>query len=326
MKLCTYVLMWFAAATCVFPLAASAQGYPVKPVRIIVPFGPGTGPDTVLRVIGDKLSRIWGQQVVVDNRPGANGFIALETGKKAPPDGYTFVQADDAQLTVSPHLYNKIPYDPAADFEPVATLFRVNFFLVVPAASPWKDVRDMVAAAKAKPGSVQYGTWGVGSAAHLGAKSFEAATSTEMAHVPYKDAAQVVQGVAAGDLSWAFASAATSQSMYRAKRVQYLAVAAPKRSAAFPEVPTVAEAGGPADLEVKAWVTLQAPKGTPKAIIAKVNADINKVLTEPDVRERLTGIGLEPFRSSPEEVTKMMESDSRKNAEVIKRGNVTVDN
>ena len=162
------VAMMVAALIAVAPHAA-AQPFPSKPVRIITPFPPGSGPDTVLRIIGEKLSNRWGQSVIVENRPGANGFIAIEAAKKAPADGYTLVQMDDAHQSLQPHLYKKIPYDTVKDFDPVATLYRTYFFVVVPATSPWKNMPDLIDAAKQKPGQLTYGSWFVGSPGHLGA-------------------------------------------------------------------------------------------------------------------------------------------------------------
>ena len=310
------------AFTCGF---ASAQQYPTKPVRILTPFPGGSGPDAVLRVVGDKLTKLWGQQVIVENRPGANGFIAIEAAKKAAPDGYTLVQMDDTHLALQPHLYKKIPYDINKDFDPVATLFRTYFFVVVPASSSWKDMKDLVAAAKAKNGDLTYGSWFVGSPGHVGAAMLEAATGTKMTHVPFKEMSQLYTGVANDDVAWAFGSAASSGAMYRANKVKYIAVAAPRRVAGFESVPTVAEAGGPAGFEVKAWVALFAPHGTPPAIIAKVNADVARVLAEPDVKERFAGFGFEPYAAPPAEITSNITADSKRYGDIVKRANISVE-
>jgi len=304
---------------------SSAQQYPAKPVRILTPFPGGSGPDAVLRVVGEKLTKLWGQQVVVENRPGANGFIAIEAAKKAPPDGYTLVQMDDTHLALQPHLYKKIPYDINKDFDPVATLFRTYFFVVVPARSGWKDMKDLVAAAKAKNGDLTYGSWFVGSPGHVGAAMLEAATGTKMTHVPFKEMSQLYTGVANDDVAWAFGSAASSGAMYRASKVRYIAVAAPKRVAGFESVPTVAEAGGPAGFELKAWVALFAPHGTPPAIVAKMNADVAKVLAEPDVKERFAGFGFEPYAITPGEMTASMAADSTRYGDIVKRANIAVE-
>jgi len=304
---------------------ASAQQYPTKPVRILTPFPGGSGPDAVLRVVGDKLTKMWGQQVIVENRPGANGFIAIEAAKKAAPDGYTLVQMDDTHLALQPHLYKKIPYDINKDFDPVATLFRTYFFVVVPATSSWKDMKDLIAAAKAKNGDLTYGSWFVGSPGHVGAAMLEAATGTKMTHVPFKEMSQLYTGVANGDVAWAFGSAASSGAMYRASKVKYIAVAAPKRVAGFESVPTVAEAGGPAGFDVKAWVALFAPHGTPPAIVAKINQDVAKVLAEPDVKERFASFGFEPYATAPAEIAANMAADSKRYGDIVKRANISVE-
>ena len=311
-------LGWFAEP-------ASAQQYPTKPVRIITPFPAGSGPDSVLRVVGEKLTKMWGQQVIVENRPGGNGFIAIEAAKKASPDGYTFVQVDDTHLALQPHLYKKIPYDIAKDFDPVGTFFRVNFFFVAPTNSPWKDVKDLIAAAKAKPGELTYGSWFVGSPGHIGAAMLEQAAGIRMTHIPYKSQSDLYVGVGNGDVGWAFGSAGSAGAMFRAGKVKFLAVAGPQRSAGYPDVPTVKEAGGPAELEVKSWVALLAPKGTPQAIIDKVNADLKQVLSEPDVRERFTTFGFEPYASAPGDVTKEREKDLARFGEIVKTANISIE-
>ena len=222
---------------------ASAEDYPTRPVRVITPFAPGSGPNSVIRLVGEKLTQVWGQQVVVDNRPGGNGFIAIGAAKKADPDGYTLVQVDDTHMALQPHLYKKIPYDIATDFDPIGTLFRVNFFVVVPSNSPWKTMGDLIDTARKEPGYVTYGSWFTGSPGHLGAAMLEAATGTQMVHVPYKQASDLYIGVGNGDVNWAFGSAGSAGAMYRAGKVKYLAVAAPERSSGYPDVPTV-QGGG----------------------------------------------------------------------------------
>jgi tripartite-type tricarboxylate transporter receptor subunit TctC len=305
---------------------ATAQTFPSKPVRIITPFPPGSGPDTVLRVVGEKLSKSWGQSVLVENRPGANGFIAIEAAKKAPADGYTLVQMDDAHMSLQPHLYKKqIPYDPVKDFEPVATLFRTYFFVVVPANSPWKGMPDLIDAAKKKPGELTYGSWFIGSPGHLGAAQLEAATGTQMVHVPFKEMSQLFSAVAGNDVAWSFGSAASAGPLYKAGKVKFMAVAAPKRIAGYESIPTVAEAGGPADFEVKAWVALFAPAGTPAPVVTKIQQDVARALTEPDVKEKLAGVGFEPYTVTPAEIRKLMDADTRRYGDIVKRAKISID-
>ena len=321
----TSLLLFSAALTCAAPAAVDAQTFPTKPVRIITPFAAGSGPDSVLRVVGEKLTKVWGQQVIVENRPGGNGFIAIEAAKKAAPDGYTLVQMDDTHLALQPHLYKKIPYDVTKDFDPVGTLFRTYFFVVVPSTSSWKNMTDLIGAAKAKPGDVTYGSWFVGSPGHIGAAMLEAASGTQMNHIPFKEASQLYSAVGSGDVAWAFGSAASSGAMYRAGKVRYIAIAAPKRVAGFESIPTVAEAGGPAGFEVKAWVALFAPHGTPPAVIAKINQDLGKALAEPDVKERFAGFGFEPYAAPPTEITQNIAADSKRYGEIVKRAKISID-
>lgn len=305
--------------------AAIAQSYPTKPVRSVAPYSPGSGPDAVMRILGERLSRAWGQQLVIDNKPGANGFIAIGDAKRAAPDGYTVLQVDNTHMALQPHLFKQLPYDPVKDFEPVAPVYFTNFFVVVAANSPWKDVGDLIKAAKAAPGDITYGSWGIGSVAHVGATMLEAATDTKMVHVPFKDMGNVYTSVATGDIQWAFGSAATAGPMYQAKKVKFLALAAPRRLPGYADVPTVAEAGGPAGFEVKTWVGLFAPTGTPKAAIEKINADVGKVLASADVRDRLATFGFEPYIGPPSELTKAIARDSRSFGDVVKRAKISLD-
>jgi tripartite-type tricarboxylate transporter receptor subunit TctC len=305
--------------------AAIAQPYPNKSIRIITPFSAGSGPDSVLRVLAEKIGKDLGQSVIIDNRPGASGFIALEAAKRAAPDGYTLVQMDDTHMALLPHLYKKIPYDVAKDFEPVGTLFRTYFFVVVPAGSTWKSVADLVAAAKARPGQLTYGSWFIGSPGHVGAVLLESSTGTQMTHVPFKETPQVYQSVATGDVAWAFGTAGSAGPLYRGGKVRFLAVAAPQRIAGYSDVPTVGEAGGPPNFEVKAWVALHAPRGTPAAAIARFNESLVKALSDAEVREKFAGFAFEPYVSSPAEVTKAIEVDSKKYADVVKKAKISVD-
>jgi tripartite-type tricarboxylate transporter receptor subunit TctC len=277
----------------------AAQQFPAKTVKVITPFSAGSGPDSVLRLVGDKLSKQWGQAVVVENRPGGSGIIAVTAATKSVPDGYTLVRLDDTQLALQPHLYPDGRYDAVRTLDPVAALFRSYFFIVVATASPWRSVSELVRAAKTKPGGLTYGSWGIGSPGHVGAMMLQAATGTSMTHVPFKDMAQLYTAVANNDVDWAFGSAASAGPVARAGKARFLAVAASKRRVGFPEVPTVSEAGGPAQFEVKAWMALLVPRGTPKPIIARINRDIANLLTQPDLLERFGSMGFEPVSLSP---------------------------
>lgn len=302
-----------------------AQPYPVKPVRVLTPFPTGSGPDSALRLVGERAAKAWGQQLIVDNRPGGNGFIAAEAARRAAPDGYTLVQLDVAQLSVHPHLYRKMPYDPLRDFDPVAGILRTYFFIVVPINSQWKSVPDLIAEAKAQPGKLSYGSWFIGSPGHLGAVQLELATGTRMNHVVYKDMNQLYSDVGGKEIAWAFGSAGSTSAAYQAKRVRYLAAAAPQRITGYPDVPTVAEAGGPAGFEVMGWVAIMAPRGTPGAAVKRINEGVAQALADRDLRDRFQVFGYEPLVLQPAQLARLIESDSRRFGEVIKPLNIALD-
>jgi tripartite-type tricarboxylate transporter receptor subunit TctC len=318
-------LIFSTVVATVLAAPATAQQFPVKPVKTIIPYSAGSGPDTVIRLVGEKLARSWGQPLIVENRPGGNGWIAIDAVKKSPPDGYTLLQVDDTHMALQQHIYKKLPHDPAKDFDPVSPLYRTYFFVVVPANSPWKSIGDLLAAARAKTGGLTYGTWGIGSVGHVGTAMLEAATGTQMSHVPFKELPQLYGAVANGDVAWAYGTAATAGPLHRAKKVIFLALAAPRRLAGYSDIATVGEAGGPANFEVKAWVGLLAPRGTPKPIVERINADVAKALTEPDVRERLAAVGFEPYSAAPGAMADAMAADSRKYADIAGRAKISLD-
>lgn len=312
-------------ATTVSVFAQTATDYPSKPVTIVTPFAAGSGPDAVLRLISDKLAKLWNQRVVIDNKPGGGGFIAIEQAKRAAPDGYTLLQLDSEHLAALPHLYKQRNFVPLQAFDAVASLFRTPFFVAVPADSPWKTMGDLIAAAKEKPDSLSYGSWGVGSPGHLGGQQLEALTGTTMQHVPYREVSQLFANVGAGDVNWSFASIPSSQGIYKAGKLRYLAVAALKRVPQLPNVPTFAESGGPAGFEVSSFVSLVAPKGLPAAVKLKINADVSKVIADPEIRARFDTFAFEPLAWSPEEINRNAEAKSKIYGELVRRGNISLD-
>lgn len=312
------------AAVVILQGAPSAQTFPAKPVKVILPYPTATGPDTVIRLVGDKVSRWWGQQLVVENRPGGNAFIAMDAAKRSAADGYSLLLADAQIMTLVPHLFKKVPYDPFNDFDPVAPMWSVHFFLTVPVDSPWKNVADLIAAAKAKNGALTYGSSGVGSAMHLGGAMLEGATGAPMTHVPYKDTQQVFVDISRGEVGWAFGTASTTSPMYQAKKVKYLAIAAPQRHPAFRDVPTIVEAGGP-PVELRTWVGLFAPRGTPQPIVERLNADVAKALREADIQERLNSVGFQPWPAPAQDLAKVMTADFQQSGEAVKRLKISLD-
>jgi tripartite-type tricarboxylate transporter receptor subunit TctC len=314
----------FAVLTlAVHPL--QAQTFPSKPVRIVTPFPAGSGPEVALRLVGDRLSRRWGQPVIIDNRPGASGFIAFEAVKRAAPDGHELLQMDNAQMAAQPFLFKKLPYELLRDFEPVTPILRNYFFVNVPVGSRYKTMTDLLASAKATPKHVNYGSWFVGSPGHIGAAMLEAATGTSMTHVPYKEMSQLYVAVGNQEVDWAFGSAASAGSMQRAGKTRYLAVAAPQRIAEFPDVPTVAESGGPAGFELSAWTALLAPKGTPKAVVEKIQQDVAAVLADPDVKAKYAAMFYEPYALNSAQFLQQLRSDTQRYGDTIQRLNISLD-
>jgi tripartite-type tricarboxylate transporter receptor subunit TctC len=318
----------FVLALCLTGLlsaAAVAQDFPTKSVRILTPFPVGSGPDGLLRLVADKLAQTWGKPVVVENKPGGNGFIAIDAFKRSVSDGHELIQLDSLHLSANPHLFKKLPYDAKVDFEPLAPLFKTYFFITVAQDSKYKKVADLIADAKSNSGQLNYGSWSVGNPAHLGAALFEFATGTQMQHVVYKETSVLYGGVANGELAFALGTNATAGALYRAGKLRYLAVAGPKRLAAFPNVPTVAESGGPSGFEVTGWTVIAAPRGLPKTVADKIQRDIEKALAEPDVREKMASFTYEPFTLSREQLNAHIQAESNRFGAIIKKGQVSLD-
>ena len=317
----TALFFSFIAST----LTVQAQSYPDKPVRIVTSFSAGSGPDALMRNVGDKMGKQVGQAIIMDNRPGANGWLAVDAVKKSSADGYTFLQVDNTHVSLQQHLFKKMPFDFNKDFEPAAPVYWTNFFIVVPENSKWNTVGDLVAAAKEKSGALTFASWGVGSAGHVGAAMFEAEIGTQMNHVPYKDLPSVYNAVANGEVDWAFGTAASAGPLYRAKKVKFLGIAAPKRLTGYLDIPTVSEAGGPKNFELKTWVAIYALRGTPKAAIDKFNQETLIALKDPDVQKNMATFGFEPWLTTPAEVTKDAELQSKKFEIIVKQAKMSID-
>jgi len=315
------------ASLCVLVFCASAaraQSFPSKAVRISTPYSSGAAPAVFTRTIADKLAKYWSQPVIVDAKPGASGFIAIDQAKAAVPDGHELLVVSNSHVAINPSLYKKLPYDPQKDFVPVAMLYHTPFFLAVSASGPYKDVPSLIAAAKANPGRVSYGSSYVGSPSHLGSAEFELLTGTKMIHAPYKDQSQMYVGVANGDLGWAFTTLGSALPLLQSGRLRLIAIAATERAKNLPDVPTLAEAGGPS-MTVGAWLAIVAPRGTPADVVAKINADINRALAEPDVVQQLKTFGFEGTPQTPEQLGEEFRSDAKKFSELVKRTGATAD-
>lgn len=289
--------------------AAQAQAYPARPIKIVTPFPAGQGPDVLLRMVADRLSASLGQSVVIENKPGASGFIAFEAARRAPADGYTLVHMDSFHIGTQPYLFSKLPYSATKDFDPVTPLVRNYFFVVVPSQSKFQTMSDLIAAAKARHDGITYGSWGTATPAHLGGLLLEASTATQMRHVPYRETSQLYQSVANGELDWAIGSAASAGAMQQAGKVRFLAVAGPRRIAGYEKVPTAAEVGAPASWAVGGWNGLLAPKGTPREIIQRLNDGIVKAMQSPEVQSKLGPFTYEAYTMSPADMARQMDAE-----------------
>lgn len=319
-------LALLAAAGLALPLGAPAQdSFPSKPVTLVTAFAPGSGPDAVLRLVADKLGKAWNQRVTVENKPGGGGFVAIEAARRAPADGYTLLELDSEHLAALPLLYKSRGFETLKTFEPVAALFRTNFLMTVQTDSKIKTVADLVAAAKAQPDKLAFGSWGIGSPGHLGGEELDLKTGATMQHVPFREVSQLYAAVGTGDVTWGFATLPSSQGAYKAGKIRYIAVAAPKRLSQVPEVPTVAEAGGPAGLDVNSFVVLVAPRGLPAALRERINADVQKALAEPDVKARYETFAFENLGWSPAEIERQAAIKARTYGELVSRKNITLE-
>lgn len=304
-------------------IRASAQGFPNKPIRIVVPYSPGGGADTTARLIAPKLQEALGETVVIDNRPGAGGVIGDDTVAKAVPDGYTLLIGAFAHA-VNPSLLPKMPFRTPDDFAPISLLVTVPELLVITPSHPAKTVAELVAMAKAQPGKLFYASSGNGSAQHLAAELFKMRTGIDIAHVPYKGGGLAVADVAAGHVPFYFGNMSSALPQARAGRVRALAVTSAQRSAAAPEVPTMAEAGV-TGCEISEWNALMAPAGTPPAVIERLNAEMVKIMRMPDIKEKFADLGAEAIGSTPQELAAFLAAEMAKWAEVVKAANIKIE-
>jgi tripartite-type tricarboxylate transporter receptor subunit TctC len=305
------------------PLPAMAQGFPTRPLTLIVPFPGGGSTDVMNRILAEKLKEQLGQPVVLDFKPGAGGNIGTEIAARAAPDGYTLVFVTMPQI-ISRSVYPKLGYDLLKDFEAVGTVLETAPVLVVSPSLGVKSVRELVAAAKAQPGKIEYGTGGNGTSAHLLGELFKRDTGTDLLHVPYKGAAQAVTDLVGGQIKVMYETPASIVGHVRSGAVQALAVMGPKRLAALPDVPTIAEAGYPG-LELVQFATLMTPAGAPRQAIDTLAAAVAKIVVMPDVRERWAAIAAEPVSMSPAESMARVTAEAKRIAEIVASANIKVD-
>ena len=297
--------------------------YPVKPVRLIVPWPPGGGADVISRMLSPKLSEALGQQIIIDNRGGAAGNIGAEMAAKAPPDGYTIVFAYSGTHAVNPSIYAKIPFK-ESDFAPIIWLATVPQVLVVHPSLPVKNVKDLIALAKAKPGQLSYGSSGSGAINHLAGELFNYTAGTKIVHVPYKGGGPAAVALISGEIETIFGEPASFVQFIKSGRVRAVAVTSARRSLFLPDLPTIAESGVPG-YEVTSWNGMLAPAGTPPDIIRRLNAEYNKIITEPEMRKLMIANGYEPVGGPPEKFGEQVHSELVKWAPVVKRAGIRVD-
>jgi tripartite-type tricarboxylate transporter receptor subunit TctC len=300
---------------------AAAQTYPSQPIKFIVPFTPGTGMDTIARTVAPKLSERMGQPVVVENRPGASGNIGAEQAARSPADGHTVLVTANTML-IAAHLYKSVPYDPMADFAPVTLAAWGTLLMTANPKSGIESVQDLVAKAKASPGKITYSSPGVGTPHHMSMELFKERTGIDMLHVPYKGSAGALTDLLSGEVNVGFVPVHVAMPHIKAGRLKPLAAGSPQRHPNAPDVPTLEELGY-RGVDVEMWYAFYTPKGTPPAVVTRLNAEMRAILEQPDVRAQFDKVGLDVTSSSPEELTRLMQRDNPRWQEVIRKNNIT---
>ena len=300
--------------------AAAQQVYPNKPIRFITPFAPGGSTTILARMVAQKLTESWGQQVIVENRPGGNTVIGTESLGKSPPDGYTIMLTSNIHV-INPNLNPNLPYDPVKDFAPIGTVSRIELVLVVHPSVPANNLQEFIALAKAKPGELNFGTSGNGSGPHMSTELFNIVAGTKMQHIPYKGSGQVLPDLIGGQIQLSFQTPVAVISHIRSGKLRAIAASGETRFAALPQVPTFAEAELPG-YDYRGWFGIVAPAGTPREIIDKMSAELAKILRTPDTREKLLDQAMEPFILTPDEVSALIKADLAKYARIVKSANI----
>ena len=303
---------------------SESDGFPVKSVRIIVGFAPGGAPDALARIIGDKLAQSWGQAVVVDNRTGANGNIAMVAVAKAAPDGYTLALVPVGNAAVNPSLFPDLPYDPVKDFAPISQIATVENVLVVSAKSPIKTLKELIALGRSKDANITYATPGAGSIAHLAAELLARAAGFQARHVGYRGVTPALTDVLRGEVTMMFSQVSTAKPLIDNGELRALGVASKTRSTALPDVPTIAEAGELPEFEAISWYALMAPAGTPEPIIAKIYEGVVRAINAPDAKSALEAQGARPVGSTPAELAAVIAADTARWSKVVRDANIQV--
>jgi tripartite-type tricarboxylate transporter receptor subunit TctC len=316
-----FALRWLALIGLLAPASLIAQAYPLKPIRMIVGFAPGGGTDVTARAIVQQLSEGLGQRVVIDNRPGANGVLGTDIAAKSPPDGYTILMVNSGH-TVNPGMYPKLPYDTIRDFAPISLVVMLSNLLVVHPSLPVKSVPEFVRLARAKPGSINYGSGGYGASSHLGMELLQRATKTNLVHVPYKSGGLSATALLAGEVMVSFNTIPSALAYVKAGRLRAIGVSSLQRSISVPEIPTIAEMGYPG-FSASGLAGLVAPAGTPAEAIERIHAEVVKLLKNPVVLERCTTLGMDPIGGTPAEFAQFIKTDRDKWTKLTKELNVT---
>ncbi|KAA6121042.1 tripartite tricarboxylate transporter substrate binding protein [Cupriavidus cauae] len=302
---------------------ALAQDYPARPIRLIVPFAPGGVSDTSARVIADKLGQRLGQQVVVDNRPGASGNIGTAMAAQAAPDGYTLLLGFDGTMVINPHVFAKVPFDTVKDFVPISKIGDAALILITHPSVPAKNLSELVAYSRTTSAGLSYGSAGTGSTPHLAGELLKARTGLNMVHVPYKGGGQAMGDLVGGTLPVLFTAVAGAQQYVKNGKANAIAVSAAKRVPSLPDVPTLAESGVPGFVS-DSWVGLLAPANTPKEIVDKLARELNAVVNMPDTRERLATLGIVPSGNTSEAFASEIQNDLKKYSEIVKTAKIRV--
>ena len=304
--------------------AAAAQDWPSRPMRLIVPFAPGGATDIPARLLAPKLQEALGQPVVVENRPGAGGIVGIQAAAQSAPDGYTWLVATNGELVMNPSIYSKLPYDPFKDFVAVSIIIESPMMLVTSAQSNFNNLRELLAAAKEKPGSITYATAGTGSTSHVLTEMLAQQAGVQLLHVPYKGGAPASAATANGEVNMGLLNLGSAVNFVKSGKARALAVTSAKRNPNFPDWPTAIEAGVPNFVE-SIWIGMAAPAGVPRAAIDRMSGEIAKALKLPDVRERLVQLGNEPLGTTPEEAAARIKREFPRYAAAIKAANIKAD-
>jgi tripartite-type tricarboxylate transporter receptor subunit TctC len=304
--------------------AALAQAWPTKAIRVVVPFPPGGGTDIIAREVTQKVASTTGWTFVIDNKPGAGGNLGVDAAAKSPADGYTLVLGQTSNLAINPTLYPKLPYNPVKDLAPITLVASAPLVIVVPVQSPFKTVGDLVAAAKAKPGDVNFASPGNGTVAHLTGEQFQKTAGVKFQHVPYKGANQALTDVISGQVQIYVSSVPSVLQQIRTGKLRPLAVTSAKRVDDLPQTPTVGESGYKG-FDAVTWFGFLAPAGTPKEVLARLNAEFNKALQQPDLRKRLGDEGADPLGGTPEQFAELIRNDIAAWGKTVKESGVRMD-